>query len=140
MKRQGLTILALVLALTTGVAWAQWGEPAIKADVPFAYTAGDKTIPAGPTVVTAANLGGGALWIGNQDANSGTFLMAQRTESSRPSNRTVLVFHKYGNRYFFSRVERDGSSTGYRIPESKLEKELSAQNTRNSEEIRLAAK
>ena len=140
MKRQGLTILALAISLTTGVAWAQWSGSPIKADVPFAYTAGDKTIPAGPTIVQVTNLGGGALWIGNQDAKSGTLLMAQRSESLRPSSRTVLVFHKYGDRYFFSRVEREGSSEGYRMRESKIEKELRAQIANQAEEVRLAAK
>jgi hypothetical protein len=97
-------------------------------------------MPAGPTIVRVANLGGGALWIGNQETKSGTFLMAQPTVSSHPSSRTVLVFHKYGDRYFFSRVERDGSSTGYRMRESKIERELRAQNARETEEVRLAAK
>ena len=140
MKRQGLTILAFVLALTTSLAWAQWEGQSIQADVPFAYTAGAKAMPAGPTIVRVANLGGGALWIGNQETKSGTFLMAQPTVASRPSNRTVLVFHKYGDRYFFSRVERDGSSAGYRMRESKIERELRAQNARELDEVRLAAK
>jgi hypothetical protein len=54
--------------------------------------------------------------------------------SGKASARTVLVFHKYGNRYFLKDIERAGYSSGYRFAESKLEKELRSQNLKNTEQ------
>ena len=44
------------------------------------------------------------------------------------------------NERFLARVERNGSAAGYQLQETKVEKELRAQNKTAGEEIRLAAK
>jgi len=140
MKRYGVSILMLAVALLPGLANAQMGGQTIKADVPFDFTAGDKTIPAGECLVHADGASGAALWIGNRDAKVNTYVVPMQTRGLDPSERTVLVFHKYGDRYFLARVERNGSAAGYQLQETKVEKELRAQNKTAGEEIRLAAK
>ncbi len=57
-----------------------------------------------------------------------------------PAASNVLVFHKYGHRYFLTEVKVEGSRTTYRLPESKAEAELQAQNVNAPDEILLALK
>lgn len=140
MKRQGLTILVLALALLPTMAFAQLNSTSIKADVPFAFTVGDQTIPAGTCLVRGAGANSDALWIGNQADNIATYAIPLRSESLNPSERTVMVFHKYGDRYFLASIEVNGTSSGYKMRQTKVEKELRAQINSKPEEIRLAAK
>ena len=50
----------------------------------------------------------------------------------------ALVFHKYGDRYFLSGMKIEGTRVMYRLPESKAEMELRAQNAPMSEQTLLA--
>ena len=138
MKRFGFSILILTMALLLGLANAQSAQ-SIKADVPFDFTAGDKTIPAGTVFLQAQGLTNGALWIANRDAKVNTYVVPMHTQALDPSERTVLVFHKYADRYFLARVDRSGSAEGYQLQQTKVEKELRAKNKNAGEEIRLAA-
>ena len=52
----------------------------------------------------------------------------------------MLVFNKYGHRYFLAAIKRSGNSSGYQLPESKVEKELRAHNVITPEEIQLGSK
>ena len=140
MKRYAMVMLMLGAMLLTGIGNAQTGQPAIKADVPFDFTAGDKTIPAGECQVRMEGTAGTTLFIGNRDAKVSTYVLPLQTRSLNPSERTVLVFHKYGDRYFLARVERNGSDAGYQMKVTGVEKELRAQHKIAGEEIRLAAK
>jgi hypothetical protein len=140
MKRYGISVLMLAVALMTSVAFSQIAQQTIKADVPFAFNVGDKVIPAGQCFVRTAGANSSALWIENQDAKESTYVVPNPTRSLEPSDRTMLVFHKYGDRYFLARVVKDGSEAGYELRETKVEKELRAQNKIAGEEIRLAAK
>lgn len=139
MKRHGLSILALALALLTTAAVAQNTGAILRADVPFAFVAGKQVIPAGQVVVRETGINNNTLWVGNDDAKSGTLLIPNRSESLRAAGQTMLVFHKYGNQYFLAGVEREGDQSGYAFPTSTTEKELRAQKASQPEEIQLAA-
>jgi len=139
MKRNLIGTLSLVV-LSLVLTAAGYAQTVAKADVPFAFTVADQTIPAGTCLVRAAGSNSDALWIGNEADKVAAYALPLRTESLEPSERTVMVFHKYGDRYFLSGIERAGTSAGYKMRETKVEKELRAQMTSKPEEIRLAAK
>ena len=139
MRRIGLPILILATVLMQGLAYAQ-STMVAKADVPFAFTAGGKTIAAGESVINTIGSTDGALRVGNLDTNEAAYVVALTTESLAPAERTVLVFNKYGDRYFLAAIKRGGNSSGYQLPESKVEKELRAQNVTAPEEILLPSK
>ena len=140
MKRYGILMLMLSAMLLTGVANAQSGEPAIKADVPFNFTVDNQSIPAGAVQVRSEGQAGTTLVIANTDAKANALVLPMKTQSLNPSERTVLVFNKYGDRYFLARIERSGSDAGYQMRETGVEKELRAQHKVAKEEIQLAAK
>lgn len=132
--------VALALTVLPGLAVAQLksGER-ITAKVPFQFVVSNKIVPAGTYQVTSAAMTGRTLSIENAGAKVGLFLPASRTESKTNAASYALVFKKYGNQHFLSQIKLAGSRIMYRLPESKAEAELRAQNVAASEEILLAS-
>jgi hypothetical protein len=59
--------------------------------------------------------------------------------AKKASDRYALVFHKYGDKAFLAGVKLAGDRTIYKIPETREESELRAQNVTATEEILLAS-
>ena len=138
MKR-AMLVLALML-VSTGAALAQLGSTTkVTAQVPFGFVLGDKAVPAGELTVQSVTGSGGALLIQNADANIGLLSTVQMDETKKPAGSCALVFHRYNNRYFLSGIKIEGSRITYRLPKSKTETELQAQNVNATEEVLVAS-
>lgn len=135
MKR-AMLILALML-VSAGAALAQLGDTRVMAQVPFNFVVGDKAVSAGEWTVSSRPIHG-VLLIQNADAKVGVFSLPQIDETRKPAGSCVLVFHRYNNRYFLSEIKVEGSTTVYRLPVSKTEAELQAQNVSESDEVLVA--
>ncbi len=132
-----LVVVSLVLS---GMAAAQMSSASkIVAQVPFEFVVANKIVPAGEWAVRVAIRNGNILDISNAHTNAGVFSMSSLTEDKQAAPHYSLVFEKYGERYFLSGVKLEGSKVGYRLPESKLEAELRAQNLPATEETVLAS-
>jgi len=134
MKNYRVAILILMLAALTGLASAQ---TKITAEVPFDYVVNGKTMLAGECTIKAEGDGQTVLWITSENARMA--VLPNATQSSKASDTTKLVFHKYGDRYFLSSIEREGQNRGYELPASKLEAELRAQNVAENDIVLLAS-
>jgi hypothetical protein len=88
------------------------------------------TLPAGSYTISNRGRGTDLLWIGNETAKAGLFTTVMH--SGKKGVRTVLVFRRYGDRYFLKSIERKGSASGYEFAECRLEKELRSQNTNDT--------
>jgi hypothetical protein len=97
----------------------------LRADIPFDFILGKKTMPAGPYLVDHS-LSGGTLIIraSNQKASA---VVGTTTLNSVDYSEGKLVFHRYGDQYFLAEVWTPGSDAGRKLPQSSLERELSAQ-------------
>jgi hypothetical protein len=120
---KGFTMLALTVALALATAAASNAQSANKvvADIPFAFTVGDQSMPSGQYAVREANSLGNALMIQSNDAKSSVIRL---THSIRPdtSKSARLVFHRYGERYFLAEVWGGGDSTGRQLLKSRQER------------------
>ena len=130
--------VAVMLLAVSGVATAQLGSNhyGIVAQVPFDFVVGDKTIPAGKCVVTTVDSSWGAqplLMIGNSDAKTNLFASASSDERKPAGKAYNLIFDKEGNRYFLRGITVAGSRVIYRLPETRMEAELRAQNVPSTE-------
>jgi hypothetical protein len=131
-------MLAIAVMMAPLLASAQLGSASkIVAQVPFEFRAGNKTVPAGQTVIQLASMNGTALTIRNLDEKVNMFAMSYPDTPPKGAGNT-LVFHKYGDRYFLSEIRVQGSAISYRLPEGKVEAELRAQNVPVSEKTLLA--
>lgn len=117
MKRiTSIALFALVSFVTIGFASAQ--ERAVKANVPFDFTVGNKLVPAGTYTISAESYG--VIEIQNRDAH--VALMSTTTPDGRQSKNGVLVFTKYGDQYFLSEILCSEANMNMAVPPSKTEK------------------
>jgi len=115
-----LLLMAVIgsAALTTK---AQSGY-VVRANVPFDFNVGDKTLPAGK--ITAREMSANsALAISNLDKGQHAIRIAHGVTSSKQSGRAKLVFRKYGNRYYLTQVWIPGYN-GMEFQKSKTERAL----------------
>ena len=125
-----LTLTMLPLLATAQLASNQ----KIVANVPFDFVVGNKVVPAGECIVQSATMDAKTLRIRNSDARVNLFASASTDESKKAAGAYTLVFHRYGDRRFLSGMKLAGSTTIYRLSESKWEAELRAQNVPATEE------
>jgi hypothetical protein len=133
-------ISALMLMLLPLVAVGQM-KPAerIVTQVPFQFTVGDATLPAGDCTVVLVNENSSVLLVGSRDAHRWVYAPATPDLGGKSSD-AVLTFHRYGDRYFLAEVKVADSRSVYTFKPSKLEKELRAQNVSGTDEILLASR
>lgn len=120
-------ILALAFLATSQIVRAQ--EPVV-ANIPFQFTAGEMTLPAGEYRVQKESDSSSALLIRSTDGNGTTMVMTFAASKNAPQAKSKLVFNRYRNRYFLTQVWSAGSSQGRQLPKSAKEKEqaLAAHN------------
>lgn len=100
-------------------------DTAIQADVPFAFTVMDKTLPAGRYTVKRLNdTRPNVLMISSDDGHDVATFETESTQASRIPNKAELVFNKLGDQYFLSNVWTSDSSGGYLLLKTKKEKSL----------------
>jgi hypothetical protein len=131
MKKQILNALALasfVVVLTVASASAGIQSP-IKVKVPFDFTVGGQTLPAG--VYTVCNLTPYTLAIQSEDRKQSTTILVNEKVAGRASERSRLAFRRFGDRYFFAQVWVAGNDRGYETILSKGERELTKDSSKH---------
>ena len=122
---KGLTMLALIvtLALVTAVvsANAQANAGKVVANVPFEFSVGYKTMPAGEYSVQAIASANGLL-IQSADGNNSALRLSEATERIKDKSHARLVFHRYGERYFLAEVWNGVDNTGRMLIKSQEER------------------
>jgi hypothetical protein len=126
MKKYFYFPLALILlagVLATG-AKAQTNSPQrLVANIPFAFTVGDQTLPAGHYTISVLNPSSDrkTLQVRSMDGRS-TAIVLTNNASGKLSERSKLVFDRYGDHYFFAQAQMAGDSTTLAAVRSKAER------------------
>lgn len=127
---KGLTMLSLivVIALATAVvsANAQTANRVI-ASVPFEFSVGYKSMPAGEYAVRSIASAGNAVMIQSADAKVSALRQTEATVQLKSNNHARLVFHRYGERYFLAEVWNGAGNTGRQLFESQEEREMESE-------------
>ena len=132
-------ILALAVLAAAQLARAQ---EALLVNIPFAFTAGKMTLPAGEYRIQKAADTSPTLLIRRTDGSAAGLVMSIAVDTNRrQADQSKAVFHKYGERYFLAQVWTAGHSRGRELPESAKEKEqaLTAHDQR-PEEVTIVAR
>ena len=128
-------LVVVTLVLLSGMAAAQLNSSTrVVAQVPFEFMVANKIVPAGECEVQAFTMDGQTLVIRNAEAKVGLFSRSSQAEGKQNASNYAMVFKHYGDRYFLSGIKLQGSKITYRLPESKVEAELRAQNVSATEE------
>jgi hypothetical protein len=102
---------------------AAWGARAdtvvLKGRVPFAFTAGTKTLAPGTYAIHRSDVSAGVVLV--RGPREGAFLLTQGASPAQSPDRPRLVFRRYGSRYFLREIWFAGS--GRVLAETKAERE-----------------
>lgn len=132
-------VSALMLLLVPMIAAAQLAQSEyIAAQVPFKFTVGNVTLPAGEVTLQLAGQTGWLLAIHNPDVKLSIYSLASPTVAKKAAKDSALVFRKYGDRYFLASMRIGDSRTVYEFRPGKLENEMRAQTLVPTEEVLLA--
>jgi hypothetical protein len=121
----GLLVLISVAALSVA-AKAQALENRIKANIPFDFTVANKKFVAGQYSLVRTNQTSGdlVLSISNNDDHSRVLPITIPLDRRIAREKSMLVFHRYGDEYFLAQVWPGGESTGRAFIKSRAERKL----------------
>ncbi len=98
----------------------------VTATVPFEFIVAGRSMPAGDYTVERANSASMAAI--RVYSRSTVVLSLAINASASPQERTgqaLMIFHRYGDQYFLSRIVDGSQNIGVELPPSRTEKELS---------------
>ena len=137
MKALRSSLIALALAAVASTAQAQ--QTKMKVDVPFDFSAGDRSYPAGEYTLSSMSNNNAIIRIGGNPETSDAYIPSNTCSVSRPSSQTKLVFHRVGPNYFLYQVWIAGNSEGRQFPLSRTETQL-AENGQKMDTVIVAAR
>jgi hypothetical protein len=124
---KGFSMLVLIMALALATAAANANAQTsnkVVADIPFEFSVGYKTMPAGKYAVRAANNQGNALMIQSADGKLAAVRLSDETERSKDNSHARLVFHRYGQKYFLAEVWNGIDKAGRQLLKSSEERAI----------------
>jgi hypothetical protein len=116
-----LPIAGLLTMLATAPTQAQ--SERLKATIPFAFTAGTTTMPAGVYDVSRPDASQTLIQI--RSRTGVVFVLSPSRESDTDNGDTRLVFNRYGDHYFLRAVWFVAGDK-FPLPETKVEREWAA--------------
>lgn len=126
MKKQAYTMIAMIVLVGSLAVAAQAqtnGRIALIANIPIQFSIGNKSLPAGEYTVRSISDDSRNVVLRIQSRDGKTSAMLQTsTVEGKAQERAKLVFHRYGNQYFFAQAWVDGDSRGLEAQKSRAER------------------
>jgi hypothetical protein len=98
----------------------------MKVDIPFEFRVANTILPAGPYDVRV-QLSSGLVSLQSSERKAAAAILTNAVGGGWAiPDKGTLVFHRYGNTYFLSKVWSRGYAIGRELPTSKAERELAA--------------
>jgi hypothetical protein len=138
MRAQILAVAGALMLSMVAAGECRAQSKALEANIPFAFEAGSKTMPAGNYRIESMPTGGGSLQVirsanGNAKVTNSTIAEAAPDAAAGPG----LVFHRYGSQYFLAQIQTGDGHTRELFP-SRKEKEVAHAQSRT--EVALVAR
>ena len=123
-------VTALLLSVVaTGTCYAQQTVLAVK--IPFAFQDGNRTLPAGEYRVERVHSGTELVQrLSQVDGNAVMTIQTMSVESKDGNQNPELVFNRYGQTYFLSRIWTGGTH-GRQLFKSNYEKSIAREEQRS---------
>ena len=119
-----LMAIAMLVALFTVSARAQiTSGQKVVANIPFTFSVGGKTLPAGRYTITMLNPTSDRklLQLRSADGRS-TAMILTISVNAKASEKTKLAFRRYGDQYFFAHAQLAGDATTLSTFKSRAER------------------
>jgi len=132
MNTKPIGVIGLALLAVTSVS-AQM-TPRMTAHIPFGFHIGNSVLPAGEYTVDSEP-GPGLVRLRSADSKSSVTIITMAVQKNSVPRESQLIFTKYGDEYFLSRIWRAGSDTGNELRKSRRETEVAATARRGSQTV-----
>jgi hypothetical protein len=123
MTKKSFVVMALVLGSSVVAGWALSAQINLKAEIPFDFVVGNRTLAAGTYLVSSPPTMPGVLFIRSEDSKYAVMTQSRGVIELRRDETPRLEFNRYGATYCLAKVW-DGSTDGREIPKSKFEREV----------------
>jgi hypothetical protein len=137
--KNSISRIAGMLALALLAATTIRAQEPVLVKIPFEFTAGKMTLPAGEYRVLQA-YASPALLIQRMDRSAATFVNSNAVASNQPQAQTKLVFHCYGKQCFLAQIWRAGQSRGRELLKSAKEKEQAIARNEAPDQVTIVAR
>ncbi|HEX5873819.1 MAG TPA: hypothetical protein VFY60_04165 [Pyrinomonadaceae bacterium] len=127
-----ITIATMLLLGVVAVnTHAQTGAPKVIANIPFEFTVGKATLPAGRYTVTVMNPTSDRkiLQIRQIDGRASAMVITTDVTGNMSEN-AKLVFHRYGDRHYFAQAQMAGDSTSLAAVKTRSEQKQALATTK----------
>lgn len=117
-------MIVVVTTLSANVAQAQTSsQQRVIAKIPFAFTAGKTTLPAGKYTFSVVNPSSDrkVLQIRSVDGRASAMILTNSVKGILVEN-SKLVFERYDDRYYFTQAQMAGEATGFEALRSRSER------------------
>jgi hypothetical protein len=124
MKRHiPMAIIILIGVLSAGAHAQTASAQRLVATIPFTFNVGKANLPAGKYTITVLNTASDRkiLRIRSRDGRSSAVISTTGVNGN-VSDSAKLVFHRYGDRYFFAQAQMAGDPTSLAAIKSKAER------------------
>jgi hypothetical protein len=126
MKKYLTLTIAIMMFVAVVIITAEaqvFGTQGMRARIPFAFSVGDKSLPAGEYTITVLNPTSArkVLQIRSTDGRLSAIIQTNERNANTPEQ-TKLVFNRYGDRYFFAQAQMAGDSTTLAAVKSNAER------------------
>jgi hypothetical protein len=144
MRRQAynlITVLA-VLGFMTLSAKAQSTTCALlSADIPFDFIVGNRTLPAGTYSVKCVNATTDrkAFRFASKDGRESVLIQTNLISANTSHDGAKLVFHRYGDHYFFAQIWVGDNDPGFEAPKTRTQKRMAQDVAANPQKIERVA-
>jgi hypothetical protein len=133
--RTQLLRTSLVALLAAVIGYGQ--TPALRVDIPFSFTAGGATLPAGEyTVDTSIR---GIIIVKSVEQKASSITSTMPVQSLDIQSASKLVFHRFGNTYLLSQVWTQGDYNGREANVASTERKLAKQYKAPDKTVAVAA-
>ena len=126
MKKQAfriLTVLSLLLTMSAAIVHAQSKRSII--NIPFSFTVGHKTLPAGEYTVQPNRSNSDNVWLVESTTGHDSVIFTSGSAWTRETQEnTKLVFNNYDGQYFLSQIWSAGDNTGRELRMPRVERQL----------------
>jgi hypothetical protein len=134
MKKQAYIITVIMLVTIAGLSTAKAqtsGNPQLIANIPFAFSVGNKTMPAGEYTVSCANPASDlkVLQLRSRDGRAGVMVQTSSV-IGKIQDSAKLVFNRYGDHYFFAQAWLPADGIGMQASKSRSEKQIARELAR----------
>ena len=127
MKKQTLgrfTVLSFLLMLAA-VSLSAQSERTGAINIPFSFTVGEKTLPAGEYSFEPNRKDSDLVWlVQSRDGHVTALFTTTAVRATETQEKAKLVFHKYGDQYFLSQIWTQGETAGRELLIQGFERQL----------------